>query len=81
MILNIKKKLQIIFKNIGYKVFFHIYGKIISTISPENNNQIKVSKVSFINNSTYRIFEISNLDFLFNLNNPVEIKYLKIESA
>ena len=59
MILNIKKKLQIIFKNIGYKVFFHIYGKIISTISPENNNQIKVSKVSFINNSTYRIFEIS----------------------
>merc|ERR1712127_295284 len=55
---NFKKKLQFIFKKIGYGLFFLLYGKVVGVIKASNNKDIKVDKI-FISDLSYRIFKIS----------------------
>ena len=56
----LKKKIQIIFKNIGYSIFFFIYGRIKGVFSLIENNKIKIKKVFLSENQFYRIFDIPN---------------------
>jgi len=58
--LILKKKIQIIFKNIGYSIFFFIYGRIKGVLSLIENNKIKIKKVFLSENQFYRIFDIPN---------------------
>ena len=60
MNIDTKKNLQKFFKNIGYKIFFLIYGRIKGVLSPAENNNIKVKEVFLKENQSYRLFDIPN---------------------
>lgn len=57
---SIKKKLQLVFKTIGYNLYFLIYGKITGVINSNNHKNIKVKKVIFSNKIPYKIYSIFN---------------------
>ena len=57
--MSIKKILQNLFKKIGYKVYFLIYGKIENIIKDNQTEKI-ITKLITINKKTYKIFSILN---------------------
>ena len=60
LINSIKKKLQLVFKTIGYNLYFLIYRKISGVIDSNNHKNIKVKKVIFSNEIPYKIYTIFN---------------------
>ncbi len=60
MNIDIKKKIQNFFKNIGYKLFFLIYGRIKEVLTLNEKNKFKIEEVLLGEKQLYRIFEISN---------------------
>lgn len=60
MLNNFKKKLQFIFKKIGYSLFFLLYGKVADVIKASNNKDTKVDKIFISPDMSYRIFKMSN---------------------
>ena len=58
--ITIKKKLQLIFKNAGYQLFFLFYGKIKGILGSEHDKEISVKKVYSDEKIGYKIREHSN---------------------
>ena len=58
MIKKLKKKIQKFIKNINYKIFFILYGKINSIILTTEDKRIKVQKVIKSKNIEYKIYYI-----------------------
>ena len=59
MIYTIKKKLQSIFKSLGYQLYYLIYGRIKGIISSDRNPNIEIEKVNLEKDLLYKIFKIS----------------------
>ena len=60
MNIDIKKKIQKIFKIIGYNLFFLIYGKIKGILLLSEKNKLNIKEVILEKNQLYRIFDIPN---------------------
>jgi len=58
LIKKLKKKIQKFIKNINYKIFFILYGKINSIILTTEDKRIKVQKVIKSKNIEYKIYYI-----------------------
>jgi capsular polysaccharide biosynthesis protein len=59
LIITIKKKLQLIFKNAGYQLFFLFYGKIKGILGSGHDNEISVKKVYSDEKIGYKIYSIN----------------------
>ena len=59
MINTIKKKLQLIFKQAGYKLYFLFYGKISGVLNAEEHEDISVKKISSADKIEYNIYTIN----------------------
>ena len=59
MIITIKKKLQLIFKNAGHQLYFLLYGKIKGVLAPEEEKEISVKKVFIDKKISYKIYSIN----------------------
>ena len=58
MIYIIKKKLQFLFKLVGYKVFFLLYGKIEGKINKKNNIDYQITNISLDNQKNYNFYRV-----------------------
>jgi len=58
---SIKKKIQLIFKSLGYSLFFLLYGRIRGVIKlTQENEWIKTTKFFLDKNTSYKIYNIKN---------------------
>ena len=57
---SIKKKLQTIFKNIGYSLSKAFYGKVIGVTETKNNSDIEIIEKTIDKNYFYKIYVIKN---------------------
>ncbi len=57
---SIKKKLQTIFKNIGYSLSKAFYGKVIGVTETKNNPDIEITEKKLDKNYLYKIYVIKN---------------------
>lgn len=60
MINSIKKKLQNIFKSIGYSIWFLVHGRIQGVIGSNKHKFIEVINSKLDNEHSYNIFKINN---------------------
>ena len=60
MIKDLKKTLKSNYRNLIYKLFFILYGKIIGKVSPDNEEDIEIKKISLEKNYSYKSYIIYN---------------------
>ena len=60
MIILLKKKIQHIFKSIGYSIFKLLYGRIISAIRHTESKKIIVNEISLEDEIKYKIYKINS---------------------
>ena len=60
MPIYIKKKLQFVFKQLAYQIFFALNGKIKGIIRPSNDSRITIKKVNLDENLFYNIYTINS---------------------
>ena len=60
MIKDLKKTLKSNYRNLIYKLFFILYGKIIGKVRPDNEEDIEIKKISLEKNYSYKSYIIYN---------------------
>ena len=60
MINKLRNSFSFFYKNLVYKLFFILYGKIEGKLHLNENNNVEVKKISFQDSINYKLFKIKN---------------------